>query len=71
MIPAVHVFPAFHVIPVPPCPVAPLLGRYADWTEEEYYGVMMPDAWRRKQGLTNLKQARREQVWGSLGEGEV
>ena len=59
------------MIPAPLPRPSPSLCRYADWTEEEYYGVMMPDAWRRKQGLTNLKQARREQVWGSVGEGEV
>lgn len=36
------------------------LGRFADWSEEEYYGILMPDAWRRRQGLPSAKQARRE-----------
>ncbi|GAX77743.1 hypothetical protein CEUSTIGMA_g5186.t1 [Chlamydomonas eustigma] len=38
------------------------LGRFADWTEEEYYGMMLPDVWRRKQGLPSLKVLRREEV---------
>lgn len=36
------------------------LGRFADWSEEEYYGILLPDAWRRRQGLPSAKQARRE-----------
>ena len=44
-------------------PLPNLQPRFADWTEEEYYALMMPDAWRRKQGLPSLKQTRRKEVW--------
>mmetsp|Transcript_15665 Transcript_15665/g.46229 ORF Transcript_15665/g.46229 Transcript_15665/m.46229 type:complete len:753 (-) Transcript_15665:166-2424(-) len=33
------------------------LGRFADWTEDEVYGTMLPDAWRRKQGYATVRDA--------------
>eukprot|EP00955_Chlamydomonas_euryale_P016808 179416-Chlamydomonas_euryale.AAC.1 len=33
------------------------LSSFADWTEDEVYGTMLPDAWRRKQGYATVRDA--------------
>lgn len=38
------------------------LGRFADWTREEYLGVLLPDALRREKSLPSLRQQRREEA---------
>mmetsp|Transcript_41454 Transcript_41454/g.123847 ORF Transcript_41454/g.123847 Transcript_41454/m.123847 type:complete len:106 (-) Transcript_41454:244-561(-) len=36
--------------------------RYADWDRDEMLRVLMPDAWRRANGLPSRRAARREQL---------